>query len=92
MPAYLPAPGNDGSRNRPHSERTARLIDSEVGALLDTAHARVGETLSAQRPVLEAIAHLLLEQEVVDRVALDALLAQHSGKSAPVVLTRPRTR
>jgi hypothetical protein len=39
------------------------------------ARARVTETLTRRRPLLELLAKLLLEQEVVDRSALDELLA-----------------
>ena len=61
---------------RSYSERTAETIDTEVRRLLDEAKARVAATLTAKRALLEALARLLLEKEVVDRAALDALLAQ----------------
>ncbi len=69
---FLDVPGLE-----PHeySEATARTIDSEIAALLDTAHKRVRETLAAKRSVLEALAKLLIEREVVDREALQTLLA-----------------
>jgi len=51
------------------------MIDLEVRALLDAGHGRVRETLIAKRTVLEALAKLLIDQEVVDRDMLTALLA-----------------
>jgi len=65
----IPAP-----RAREYSEQTAQAIDEEVGTLLADAHARVTETLTARRQVLDALAKLLLEKEVVDRGTLDELL------------------
>ena len=58
-----------------YSERTAQLIDVEIEKLLDHAHQRVRATLAAHRAILEALAKLLLEREVVDRKALTQLLA-----------------
>ena len=68
--------------DREYSEDTARMIDLEVRALLQAGHDRVRETLTAKRTVLEALAKVLIEQEVVDRDALTALLAAHATASA----------
>ena len=73
-PTFLGAPQPPEARS--YSERTAETIDAEVRRLLDEAKARVAATLTAKRALLEALARLLLEKEVVDRAALDALLAQ----------------
>jgi cell division protease FtsH len=60
---------------REYSEETARTIDAEMRKLIEAAHHRVRETLTGQRNVLEALAKVLIEREVVDREALTALLA-----------------
>jgi len=60
---------------REYSEDTARVIDAEIQKLLEASHARVRETLTAKRAVLESLARLLITHEVVDRQALDRLLA-----------------
>jgi cell division protease FtsH len=60
---------------REYSEDTARLIDTEVRKLLQAAHQRVRETLEEKRNTLEALAKLLIEEEVVVRNALTTLLA-----------------
>ena len=52
---------------RGYSEETARTIDQEIRKLLAGTHIRVRETLTAKRSILEALAKLLIEEEVVDR-------------------------
>ena len=59
---------------REYSEETARRIDDEIRTLLETAHGRVRETLTAKREVLTSLAKLLIEKEVVGRDDLVALL------------------
>lgn len=61
-----------------HSERTAQTIDDEIRRLLADAHARVVNALQMNRLILDALAKLLLEKEVVDRVSLDNLLANQA--------------
>ena len=60
---------------REYSEDTARAIDTEIQQFLEAAHTRVRATLTAKRAVLESLARLLITHEVVDRQALDRLLA-----------------
>ncbi|KUY90256.1 MULTISPECIES: ATP-dependent zinc metalloprotease FtsH [Burkholderia] len=57
------------------SEHTAQLIDEEVRALLEDAHARVAATLGAHRDALERIASSLLQHESIDHDMLVALIA-----------------
>jgi cell division protease FtsH len=79
-------PGWSGTPKE-YSEETSRLIDAEVRALLEAAHARVRETLTAKRSVLEALAKLLIEKEVVTRAALAELLSA-TPSASPTRLTR----
>jgi cell division protease FtsH len=72
-----------------YSEGTAQLIDAEVRQLLADASKRVQQTLLENRHRLDALAKRLLEQEVVDRPALDLLL---SGKVTPLIPGKPVTR
>src|SRR5690606_32411859 len=58
-----------------YSEATAQVIDSEVQKLLVDGYNRAIEILRRDRAVLEALAQLLLEKEVVDRHELRALMA-----------------
>ena len=61
-----------------YSEETARLIDEEVKQILNEAHSRAGDLLISRRAALEELAQLLLEKEVVDRPALQAILKVRS--------------
>ncbi len=61
-----------------YSEETARLIDAEVKQILAEAHAKARDLLLAHRAALEELAQLLLEKEVVDRPALQAILKVRS--------------
>jgi cell division protease FtsH len=61
---------------REYSEDTARRIDAEIEQLLEAAHRRVREILTAKREMLTALAKLLIEKEVVSRADLDALLVR----------------
>jgi len=67
--------GGPGPGDREYSEDTARMIDAEMRRLLEAAHLRVQTTLKEKRNLLEVLAKVLIEKEVVDRDALTALLA-----------------
>ncbi len=54
-------------------------IDSEVKQILSEAHTKARDILLAHRTALEALAKLLLEKEVVDRPALQAMFGGRSG-------------
>jgi cell division protease FtsH len=64
---------------RPYGERTAQGIDEEIAQLLAEAYARVKATLTEKRELLDALAHALLENETLDRAALDALVRERSA-------------
>jgi cell division protease FtsH len=68
------------SEGKEYSERTAQVIDEEIGTLLEKAHARVKETLVMQREKLEKLAKLLLEKEVIDRPTLEQALETGIGE------------
>src|SRR5918996_3333134 len=65
-------------RSKEYSEETARLIDEEVKQILTEAHTRARDLLVSRRAALEELAKLLLEKEVVDRPALQAILKVRS--------------
>jgi cell division protease FtsH len=79
-PLFL-EPGASPPR-REVSEATARQIDSEVRALIAAAHARARRILEAQRPALETLAQLLLQQETVEGDELRTLLQASRRDSA----------
>ncbi len=75
-------PGLSGAPKE-YSEETGRIVDREIRALLEAAHARVRETLTAKRPALEALAKLLIEKEVVTRETLTELLSANDARVVP---------
>jgi len=57
--------GVDYGEEKNYSEETARLIDDEVKKLIDDNHRRTLEILAKNRKVLDALAGLLEEKEVI---------------------------
>lgn len=72
-----------------YSDDTARAIDAEIQNFMEAAHARVRETLTAQRGHLEALGQLLIAQEVVERAALTRLLGTAEPESSPAESPSP---
>ena len=62
--------------NRPYSEKTAELIDTEVKKLIDMAYVRTKQILVDNKPKLELLAGKLLEQEVIFREDLEAIFGK----------------
>jgi len=63
-PAYLE--GFGAPREREFSEQTAQGIDEEMARLLDEAHQRVRSLVEQKKGLLERLAKVLLEQEVLE--------------------------
>jgi cell division protease FtsH len=57
-----------------YSEATAQLIDAELNAVLQEGYARALDILQRDRDLLEDLARLLLDKEVVDRAELRRLM------------------
>jgi cell division protease FtsH len=74
--AFIEAPMMSGRRD--YSEEKASAIDAEVEKIIERMHDRVRRILTEQRPILDELAHRLLEKEVVDGEELQALLASHA--------------
>ncbi|MSS71764.1 MAG: ATP-dependent metallopeptidase FtsH/Yme1/Tma family protein [Candidatus Latescibacteria bacterium] len=71
------------SGEKRYSEETARLIDAEIARIVNEAHTRVKKILEDHRPVLEGVARVLLEREVVEREEVSRMVAEHaSGRIA----------
>ena len=66
-----------------YSEDTARTVDTEVRSILAAAHERVRATLEQHEAALRALAHLLMEKEVIDRSTLASVLKNAEGWDAP---------
>ena len=66
--------------SREYSEDTAKQIDEEVKKIVDEAHHKVKEILTATRDKLEELARLLLEKEVVEEGDLKKILQLPASK------------
>ncbi|MDD5275338.1 MAG: ATP-dependent zinc metalloprotease FtsH [Methylovulum sp.] len=62
------------SEYRNYSDATARLLDTEIIALIEEGESRAREIIMANRPVLEKIADLLQEKEVINREEILVLI------------------
>jgi cell division protease FtsH len=84
-PLYLDIMGS--AKEREYSERTAQEIDDEMATLMEDAHQKVRFILTQKRAILERIAKILLEQEVLEGEELKGLVAevQGQGEQLPVV-------
>jgi cell division protease FtsH len=74
--------GRDLYEQRDYSEQAAEDIDNEVKRILQTAYQRAKATLVDHREKLEQLAAVLIEQETLDRAALEALLTEQAAESA----------
>jgi cell division protease FtsH len=72
-PGFL---GVFGEHERQYSEETAREIDLEVKKIIDDSTEEVRAILVSRRAALEAIAHRLIEKEVIDGGELRDLLEE----------------
>ncbi len=63
------------SPNKTYSETKATQIDEEISTVMEMAHQRVRNILSERRPVLNDLARLLSEKEIVQGQELREMLA-----------------
>src|SRR5215204_5058982 len=61
------------------SDYTRRQVDEEQQYLTDLAHRRALKIVNENRALLEALAHTLLENEVLEREDIDRLVADYRG-------------
>jgi cell division protease FtsH len=66
--------GRDISEDRDYSEEVAYAIDQEVKAIIDSCYAKAREILTADRPLVDTIASILLERETLDGKEFEALM------------------
>ena len=65
--------GRDLGHGREYSEEIAGAIDEEVRTFIESAHQEAYDILIANRDVLDALVHELLEKETLDRTEIDAV-------------------
>ena len=69
--------------SKDYSEATAQEIDREVSALVERAYHRAKEILESKRALLEKVAKLLLEKEVLEGEELRQLLKENKKADRP---------
>ncbi len=65
------------------SDHTRREVDEEQQYLTDLAHRRALKMVSENRPLLEALASTLLENEVLERDDISRIVAEYRGGGSP---------
>lgn len=65
-----------------YSETKATQIDEEIASVMEQTHRRVRDILSERRQVLDQLAHLLAEKEVVQGEELRQMLPKSATRSA----------
>ena len=74
----------DGRINsqRPYSEEIAEIVDEEVRQVVNGAYARTLALLTEKKELARAVAHKLLEKEVIHREDVEAILGKRQWKEA----------
>ncbi|NCA80750.1 MAG: AAA family ATPase, partial [Sphingobacteriia bacterium] len=67
---------------KPFSEETAKLIDSEIQILIEKAYARAVDIIQNNKENLEKLASMLLEKEVIFREDVVAILGKRPFEEA----------
>ncbi|PIY30550.1 MAG: peptidase M41, partial [Bacteroidetes bacterium CG_4_10_14_3_um_filter_42_6] len=73
------------SFNKPFSEKTSELIDSEVSEMIESAYAKAIEVLSENRAGLEKLAAKLLEKEVIFKEDLEEIFGKRPWDKEEIV-------
>jgi cell division protease FtsH len=71
---YLQAPQFPPSQE--YSEKTSREIDAEIKRIVDEAHVRARKILTAKKKILDKVAQILLEREVIQGEELKRLVSE----------------
>ncbi|MGR9107590.1 MAG: ATP-dependent zinc metalloprotease FtsH, partial [Gammaproteobacteria bacterium] len=66
--------GTQGAEEKNYSEETSRLIDSEVKALIEDGYQRASRILSEKRNLLDNLAALLEQKEVLNGEEIETLI------------------
>lgn len=79
QPMFLPG---GFTPNKTYSEEKAGQIDEEVARVVEEAHQRVHGILLGRRQVLDDLAHLLSQKEIVQGPELRKLLSESTPEMA----------
>jgi cell division protease FtsH len=86
QPMFLP---ESFTPSKTYSEEKAGQIDEEVTRVVEEAHQRVREILSAHRNVLDDLAHLLSQKEIVQGEELREMLSKSKAGIAASLPKQP---
>jgi len=87
QPLFLPENYGPG---KAYSETKATQIDEEISRVMNETHERVRKILSERRKVLDDLAHLLTEKEIVEGEELRKMLSEYGkgiAAATPVQLS-----
>ncbi len=72
-----------GSEHRKEcGEETAREIDNEIKGIVETTYGSVRQMPRDKKPLLEQVAQILLDKEVIDGEELRGLVRGYTGKGS----------
>ncbi len=75
--------GRDIAEDRNYSEEIAYAIDQEVKAIIDACYARARDILRERRALMDKIAGVLLEREILDGSEFEALMNEGPADVQP---------
>ena len=81
QPMFLPG---SYAPSKTYSEEKAGQIDEEISKVMEQAHQRVRGILSAHRKVLDDLAHLVSQKEIVQGDELRKMLGKTADESSQV--------
>jgi len=79
QPLFLP---ENYTPNKTYSETMATQIDEEISSVMEQTHQRVRNILSERRKVLDDLAHLLSEKEIVQGEELRQMLSESANQGS----------
>jgi cell division protease FtsH len=80
--------GREISEQRNYSEEVAQIIDDEVRRIISAAHNKAKEILTNYRHKLDAISQRLIQDETIEGIEFEAMLAD-TPKTTPVPALAP---
>jgi cell division protease FtsH len=80
--------GVEGPEEKNYSEETSRLIDAEVRTLVEEGHLRATRILTDKRPVLDALAQRLEQEEVISGEQVDEIIRNMGSDSRHETVAR----
>ncbi len=81
----------DSTFTKPYSEATAKIIDEEVGAIIERAYTKAKEILTTNRNKLEELANALLQHEVIYKEDVEKILGPRPSDAQTIANTDAQT-